>query len=267
MIKITELHRDYYAKDKNGKKMKVEAVKDVSITFNENSSYCIVGESGSGKSTLAKLIMGIEKPTCGEIFYKNKSITNMSRRQMRTIRNEIQIVFQDSYSALDPRMTIYDSIAEPIKNFEKLSVKKEREKIEMLINEVELSVDFLNKLPSQLSGGQQKRVCIARAIAANPKFIIFDESVSGLDVTVRKKILDLILKLRRDTKSTYIFITHDIDVALYMSDNIAVMKEGKIVEHAKKIESLNDFKHDYSKMLIGSLPPRYPKQRDYRKAI
>lgn len=267
MLRITELYRDYYAKDKNGKKIKVEAVKDVSITFNDNSSYCLVGESGSGKSTLAKLIMGIEKPTCGEIFYKNKCITNMSRRQLRTIRNEIQIVFQDSYSALDPRMNIYNSIAEPIRNFEKLSGKEERKKIEMLINEVELNVDSLKKLPSQLSGGQQKRVCIARAIAANPKFIVFDESVSGLDVTVRKKILDLILKLRRDTKSTYIFITHDIDVAFYMSDNIAVMKEGEIVEYAKKIKSLGDFKHHYSKILIDSLPPRYPKQRDYSEAI
>lgn len=267
MLKIKELCRDYYVKDKSGNKTKVEAVKDVSITFNEDSKYCLVGESGSGKSTLAKLIMGIEKPTNGDVFYNNISTKSMSKKDLRTIRNEIQMVFQDSYSALNPRMTIYDSIAEPIRNFERLSAKEEREKTEVLINRVELDIDFLKKFPSQISGGQQKRVCIARAIAASPKFIVFDESVSGLDVTVRKKILDLILKLRKDTKSTYVFITHDIDVAYYMSNNIAVMKEGKIVEHACNIKSLNDLKHDYSKMLINSLPPRYPKQRYYSKAV
>lgn len=267
MIEITGLYRDYYVKNKRGKKMKVEAVKNVSILFKENNSYCLVGESGSGKSTLAKLIMGIEKPTKGEIVYKNKCLSTMSKGELRTIRSDIQMVFQDSYSALNPRMTIYNSMAEPIRNFEKLSSKEERTKVERLMDKVELSVGFLDKLPNQLSGGQQKRVCIARAIAANPKFIVFDESVSGLDVTVRKKILDLILKLRVDTESTYIFITHDIDVAFYMSDNIMVMKEGEIVEHINAIKSLDDFEHGYSKLLISSLPPRYPKRRDYSEVI
>lgn len=263
MLEITELSRDYYSKNKSGEIMKIEAVKNVSVLFEENKSYCLVGESGSGKSTLAKLITGIEKPTKGKIIFRDKDLFTMNKRQLKTIRNNIQMVFQDSYSALNPRMTIYNSIAEPIRNFENLSVIDERKKIELLMKQVELKIDFLNKLPNQLSGGQQKRVCIARAIAANPKFIVFDESVSGLDVTVRKKILDLILKLRTDTKSTYIFITHDIDVAFYMSNNIMVMKEGKIVEHINKIKSLSDFKHEYSKLLISSLPPRYPKRREY----
>ena len=267
MLEIIDLCRDYYGKNKNNKIIKVEAVKNVSILFEENKSYCLVGESGSGKSTLAKLIVGIEKPTKGKIIFKNKDLFKMSKEELRMIRSDIQMVFQDSYSALNPRMTIYNCIAEPIRNFESLNGKEKIKKIEKLIKQVELKINMLDKLPNQLSGGQQKRVCIARAIAANPRFIVFDESVSGLDVTVRKKILDLILKLRKDTKSTYIFITHDIDVAFYMSDNIMVMKEGNIIEHISEMKSLNDFKHEYSKSLINSLPPRYPKRREYSGVI
>ncbi len=266
MLEVTNLCRNYYIKDKNGKKTKVEAVKHVCFTFSENNSYSLVGETGSGKSTLGRLITGIEKPTCGEILLGNKDVTKLSRRQLRTARRDIQMVLQDSCSALNPRMKVYESIAEPIRNFEKLSQKEEREKIESLISEVGLSVETLKKLPHQLSGGQQKRVCIARAIAINPKFIVFDEAVSGLDVTVKKKILDLLLKLRSNIKSTYLFITHDIDAALYMSDHIAVMKDGEIVEYVDNIKSHSDFKHDYSRMLVNSLPSKSPQRRDYRKA-
>ena len=267
MLRTVNLGRDYYVKNKNGSKTKVEAVKNVCLKLNENNSYSLVGESGSGKSTLAKLIMSLEKPTTGEIYLENKNIASIKKRKLRTLRSDFQMVLQDSYSALNPKMKIYDSIAEPIRNFEKLTLKQEKETIESLITKVELPVSSLKKYPHQLSGGQQKRVCIARAIATNPKFIVFDEAVSGLDVTVRKKILDLLLKLRSDINSTYLFITHDIDVAFYMADNIAVMKDGEIVEYVKNIKSLNDFKHDYSRMLIDSLPPLYPKQRDYLKAI
>lgn len=266
MLKVTDLCRDYYMKDKNGKRVKVEAVKHVCFTFAENSSYSLVGETGSGKSTLARLITGIEKPTYGEILLDNKDVAKLSRRQLRTDKRDIQMVLQDSCSALNPRMKIYDSIAEPIRNFEKLSKKEEREKIESLISEVGLSVESLKKLPHQLSGGQQKRVCIARAIAINPKFIVFDEAVSGLDVTVRKKILDLLLNLRSHIKSTYLFITHDIDAALYMSDHIAVMKDGEIVEYVNNIKSLSELNHEYSRMLVNSLPPANPQIRDYCKA-
>lgn len=193
MLKTKNLSRNYFMKDKSGNRTKVEAVKKVCLTFNENDSYGLVGESGSGKSTLAKLIMGLEKPTHGEIFMKNKNIASMSRREIRSLRTDFQMVLQDGCSALDPKMKIYNSIAEPIRNFEKLRLNKEKEKIKNLIEKVELSKEVLKRFPHELSGGQQKRVCIARAIAVDPKFIVFDEAVSGLDVTVRKKILDLLL--------------------------------------------------------------------------
>lgn len=262
MVIINKLSKSYCVKNKNRKNVKKQVLKDVSITFNENDGYCLVGESGSGKSTLGKLIMGIEKPTFGEIIYNNKNICNMNKKELKGMRREIQIVFQDSFSSLDPRMTIYESIAEPIRNFENLNLGEEKEKIETIIDKVQLQKKILNKLPNQLSGGQQKRVCIARAIAVNPKFIIFDEAVSGLDVTVKKKILDLILKLRKDAKSTYLFITHDINVAFYMSNNIVVMKEGRIIEYAEKIKSMYDLNHSYSKRLINSLPLNYPKKKE-----
>ena len=185
----------------------------------------------------------------------------MNTRELRNKRADIQMVMQDGQSSLDPRLKIYDSIAEPLRNFLKISKREEKRRVEALISKVELPLAMLDRLPHQLSGGQQKRVTIARAISINPKFIVFDEAVSGLDVTVRKKILDLLLRLRDESASSYLFITHDIDVAMYMARNILIMKDGTIVEQLGNISSLTEFKHDYSKVLIRSLPPRTPGHR------
>lgn len=243
MLRATNLYKQYTVKDMKGKKTIIEAVNNVSFVLEENKSYSLVGESGSEKSTLARLITYIEKPTRGEIKIDNQDISKMSKKDLRIKRAGVQMVMQNGQSSLDPRIKIYDSIAEP------------------LIRIVELPLEVLNRLPHELSGGQQKRVCIARAISINPKFIVFDEAVSGLDVTVRKKILDLLLKLRNEIKSTYLFITHDIDAALYMSKNIFTMKDGKIVEYIDNITSFKDFRHDYSRVLIKSLLPKSPANR------
>lgn len=267
MIQIKNLCKNYYKKTQRGRKKKFAAVKDFSLNFAVNNSYSLVGESGSGKSTLARLILGLEKPDKGQILYKNNNIALLNRKELRELRSDFHLVLQNSSSALDPKMKIYNSIAEAIRNFSKLSSKVERERIMNLLEEVGLNHRVVEKLPHQLSGGQQKRVCIARAIAANPKFIIFDEAVSGLDVTVRKKVLDLILKLRNNIKSAFLFITHDIDVALYMSENIIVMKDGEVVEYVEKVDSFYDFKHPYSKILINSLPPRYPEEKNSYQVI
>lgn len=261
MLRVIDLHKNYTAKCKGGKKTTVEAVCGVSLTLEDDHSYALVGESGSGKSTLAQMLACLTKPTHGEIQLDNQNLLELSPAALRHARAGFQLVMQDGLSALDPRCSVYECIAEPLRNFCKIDKNAEQIIVKLLMKKVQLSGDMQNRLPHQLSGGQQKRVCIARAIAPSPKLIIFDESVSGLDVTVRKKILDLLLELREELQSTYLFITHDIDVAMYMAKNILVMKNGKIVENIKNIESYTDFKHSYSKMLIESLPPDSPAYR------
>lgn len=261
MLRVENLSKHYFVRDKKGKKTRVKAVDNVSFVLEENRSYSLVGESGSGKSTLARLILYIEKPTGGQVKMDQLDLSAMSSRELRNKRADIQMVMQDGQSSLDPRLKIYDSIAEPLRNFIKLSKKEEKERVEALMSKVELPLEILDRFPHEISGGQQKRVCIARAISVKPKFIVFDEAVSGLDMTVRKKILDLLLRLRDEIQSSYLFITHDIDAAMYMSRNILIMKDGKIVEQVENISTLSEFKHDYSKVLIRSLPPRTPGHR------
>lgn len=262
MFKVTEVSKTYVLKNKKGPASSVKAVDNVSFHLKKGESYSLVGESGSGKSTLSRLLSFIEKPTAGEILFEEQPLLKLSPKQLRNKRQDFQLILQDGQSALDPRIKIYDSIAEPLRNFKSIDREEERQRIENIIQKVELSPDILGRLPHQLSGGQQKRVCIARAIILQPKAIIFDEAVSGLDVTVRKKILDLLLRLKQEMKTTYLFITHDIDVALYMSKDIYIMKEGKIVEHGQNILGLQDFKHDYSRKLISSLPRQVPDKKN-----
>lgn len=238
-----------------------EVVRDVSFTLNDDCSYSLVGESGSGKSSLARIISGVDKPYHGRVSLDEKDITTMKGKSLRNIRREVQLVLQDGKSALNARKNIYECIAEPIRNLTSIPKSEEKEVIYDLIKQVQLPEEVLKRRPNELSGGQQKRVCIARAISVQPKYIIFDESVSGLDVTVQKKILDLMLRLREFLHSTYLIITHDIDVALYMSSELMVMKEGKIVEKIHNCTGYADFKSEYAQKLIQSLPPRTPHER------
>lgn len=262
MIELKQVSKQYTVKDRQGSKLKVNAVHQVSLALCYQKSYALVGESGSGKSTLARLIMGIEKPTNGEICLDGRNIGLMRSRELRLKRAEVQMVLQNAQSALDPRLSAYDSIAEPIRCLTKTDKSGERSKVFEFAEKVRLTSEQLRRLPHELSGGQQKRVCIARAMSVSPKFIVFDEAVSGLDVTVRKEILDLILQLKKDGIGAFLFITHDIDVALYMADQLFVMKDGSIVEWIENAASYDDFHHEYSRQLIQSLPPKSP---NYRK--
>ncbi|WP_339225148.1 dipeptide/oligopeptide/nickel ABC transporter ATP-binding protein [Paenibacillus sp. FSL H8-0332] len=254
MITIRNLHKQYTVKDKSRKRIVVDAVNHISLTLQDDTGYALIGESGSGKSTLAKMLAGIETATSGEIWLDEINLATLKGEALRRKRSEFQLVLQNSQSALDPRRTIYHSIAEPLRCLSPQDTPRELERIQKLAYKVGLPEALLTRLPHELSGGQQKRACIARAISISPKFIIFDESVSGLDVTVRKQILDLIVRLKEEEKSTFLFITHDIDVALYLSSNILVMKEGSIVEQLNNAASYDDFQHEYSKMLIAALP-------------
>ena len=260
MIQVNDIYKTYKIKDKYGNKSTLNAVNGVSFTLKENTSYSLVGQSGSGKSTLARLLVFVENSTKGEIFIDGENLSLLSKNQIRKKRSDFQMVMQDAKSSLNPKYTVFESISEPLLIFEKLSKNQLNYRVMNLLKMVELPQELAKRYPHQLSGGQLKRICIARAISLNPKLIVFDEAVSGLDVTVRKKILELLIKLRKKLSATYLFITHDIDVALFLSKKVFVMKDGVIVEYNQNANDFSSFKHEYSKLLIKSLPPVYPGQ-------
>lgn len=228
------------------------AVKEVCLHFNADTIYAIVGESGCGKSTLARILGGILPPDSGEILYGNKSVYPLTKEKKRQYLKHTQLVLQDSKSALDPRCTVYDTLSEPLLNFEKLSKKDKDKRIRQLLQYTDLTDDLLARYPNELSGGQQKRVCIARALAISPDTIIFDEAVSGLDTIVQKHILKLLLTLQKQTKGCVIFITHDMGVALFVADEIIVMKEGRVIEQTLCNKGSPVFQEEYARLLLNS---------------
>ena len=242
-----------YALRREGRMAGFQAVRPTSLRIEEDACCALVGESGSGKTTLSQMLMGLLPPTTGDIRLNGVSIAGKSARRDRRVAAQLQMVLQDGKSALDPRYTVYDSIAEPIRNLLMLPRTRERELVLSLTRRMELSEKQLSCRVGELSGGQQKRVCIARAIAVSPRLIIFDEAVSGLDVIVRKHILDLLKELRRERPCAYLFVTHDMDVAMYMADTIHVMKEGEIVESVVCRGNQTTFAHPYSRLLVSSM--------------
>lgn len=234
----------------NGQKLR--AVDGVSFALKDREFCSLVGESGSGKSTLAQLLCGVIPVTSGTVELNGDAITPKSRRKNNRICADIQLVLQNGKSAIDPCFTVYDCIYEPLNNLTDYSKEKKIKRIHELMELMELPHEMLSRKAYQLSGGQQKRICIARAIAANPRIIIFDEAVSGLDVIVRKNILDLLIRLQKESKMSFLFITHDMDVALYTSQKIAVMRNGKILEKVHYNGDYGIFKNAYSKMLLKS---------------
>ena len=255
MLEAKALYKDYCVRDEKNAKKLIHAVDGVDMVLKERASYALVGESGSGKSTLSRLLMGLIPPTSGDVFLDGTSLFCLSGRDAKQRFTRMQLVLQDSKSALDPRFTVYNSIAEPIRNLLNVSRQRETEIVEALLRQMDLPLSLLRRRSHELSGGQQKRICIARAIAVSPQIVIFDEAVSGLDVIVRKSVLDLLKNLQTEHGYTYLFITHDIDVALYMAENIMVMKGGKIVDSVRYAGDTGCFKHPYSRLLIDSLLP------------
>jgi len=228
MLEAKGLKKRYASKGR-GAQDEMPAVNGVDMMLQDGVSYALVGESGSGKSTLAKLLTGLISPTEGKILLDGKSIDH-KKKANKSLYSEMQLILQDGKSALDPHFTVYDSIAEPIRNLLSVSKAREKEMVCELMERMELPAALLKRTPGELSGGQQKRVCIARAISVSPRILIFDEAVSGLDVIVRKNILQLLKRLQKEQQCTYLFITHDIDAALYIAKHIFVMKDGRIAE-------------------------------------
>ena len=232
-----------------------KAVDQVSFSVHKNETVGLVGESGCGKTTLGRSILRLIEPSAGKVWLNGKDIAQIPENDLRIIRKDLQIVFQDPYGSLNPRIRIGDAIAEPLQwHGIEPNKKNRREKVVQLLEDVNLSADHFNRYPHEFSGGQRQRICIARALALAPKFIIFDESVSALDVSVQAQVLNLIHELKADYGFTCLFISHDLSVVHYISDRILVMQAGKIVESGTADEVFFHPQNSYAKELIASIP-------------
>jgi peptide/nickel transport system ATP-binding protein len=233
----------------------VKAVDDVSFDVYEGETLGLVGESGCGKTTLGRTILRLIEPTGGIIKFQGQDITNLNDTDLRNLRKDIQIIFQDPYSSLNPRITIGEAILEPMKVHGILKNDAERkEKVMQLLARIGLTENQFYRYPHEFSGGQRQRICIARALALQPKFIICDESVSALDVSIQASVLNLLNELKTEFKFTYIFISHDLSVVKFMSDRMIVMNKGKIEEMGDADEICNNPQTDYTRKLINSIP-------------
>ena len=239
----------------SNKKIFVKAVNEVSFDVYPGETLGLVGESGCGKSTLGRSILRLIEPTSGDINFEDTDLRTLGKRDMRNIRRDIQIIFQDPYSSLNPRLTIGDSLMEPLQVHQLYENNtKRRKKVLELLEQVNLPVSYFNRYPHEFSGGQRQRIVIARALALQPKFIICDESVSALDVSVQAQVLNLIRELQQEFNLTYIFISHDLSVIKHISDRIMVMNKGEIIETGDPDEIYYRPKEEYTKRLISSIP-------------
>jgi oligopeptide/dipeptide ABC transporter ATP-binding protein len=237
----------------------VNAVNNISFKIKRGETLGLVGESGCGKTTLGRSILRLIEPTSGEIFFNGEDIRTYDAARMRAVRRKMQIIFQDPYASLNPRMTVGAILSEPME-IHKLNVGKEarRKRMYELLDQVQMPKDALNKYPHEFSGGQRQRICIARALAVEPEFIVCDEPVSALDVSVQAQVVNLMMDLQKDLNLTYLFIAHDLKVVEYISNRVAVMYLGNMVETAESEELYGSSRHPYTKALFSAIPKPNP---------
>ena len=252
------------------RKQKIQAVKNVNLSIKKGSFVGLVGESGSGKTTLGRAILVANKITEGQVIFhdeeKDYDLGSISKKELKEYRKLSQLIFQDPYAALSPRMTVRDILAEPL---EVMKITKTRAETDDRVREIaskcRLNLEHLRRFPHAFSGGQRQRISIARALVSNPKFIVADESVAALDVSIQADILNLLKSLQKDLDLTYLFISHDLSVVAHICDEVAVMYLGRIVEHAPTRELFSNPKHPYTKALLSSIPSIDPEKQN--KAI
>ncbi|MBC6416052.1 MAG: ABC transporter ATP-binding protein [Bdellovibrionales bacterium] len=257
LIKVVNLSKHFPLKKSFfGKSVSIiKAVDKVSFEVEKGSTLGLVGESGCGKTTLGRTILQLTQSSGGDVFYKDINLSKISKRKLKLMRRKMQIIFQDPYASLNPRMTVGSSIMEPMLIHNLYSSKTERvERVEYLLEQVGLKKDMIHRYPHEFSGGQRQRICIARAISIKPEFIVCDESVSSLDVSIQAQILNLLKDLQEKLNLTYIFISHDLAVVKFISDKVAVMKEGKIVEYKDSNELYTRPENPYTHKLLESIP-------------
>ena len=242
----------------------VKAVDGVSLTVNEGETLGLVGESGCGKSTLGRAILRLIEPSGGEVIFQGKNLLAMSQRELRDMRREMQIIFQDPYASLNPRMRVGDIVGEGLEIHKLAKGKAKRDRVMELLHQVGLREDHFGRYPHEFSGGQRQRIGIARALAVNPKFIVCDEPVSSLDVSIQAQIINLLQELQERLRLTYLFISHDLRVVEHISHRVAIMYLGKVVEIANSETIYRDAKHPYTRALLSAVPMPDISQRKER---
>lgn len=257
LIRVEHASKVFTSKNWQGNVTEVQAVDDVSLTIQKGETLGLVGESGSGKTTFGRSILNLESLTAGRIFYEGQELSELPKNQQQAIYQQMQIIFQDPYSALNPRLTALELVMEPLMNESKAEARKKAEEILAVVG---ITGEAIHKIPRHFSGGQRQRIGIARAVVNRPSFILCDEPTSALDVSIQAQIIQLLLSLQKEFALSYLFISHDLSVIRHISDRIAVMYQGKLVELAPTDELFENPQHSYTKKLLAAAPIADPKK-------
>lgn len=256
ILKVANLKKYFFSgkKHKGQERRAVKALDGVNFSMAHGETLGVVGESGCGKSTLGRTILRLHEPTEGEVIYCGKNLAECGKEEMRHMRKELQIIFQDPYASLNPRMTVRELINAPLDVFSMGNKAEKESRVVEIMDKVGLPLEFMNRYPHEFSGGQRQRIVIARALILKPKFVVCDEPVSALDVSVRAQVLNLMMDLQKELDLTYLFISHDLSVVRYICDRIMVMYLGNVMEIADKKALYEDAKHPYTQALLSAIP-------------